>query len=127
MSVEKQTALYCRVAHRDDVRMQEQVQKLRAIADKEGLDNLRVYRDNGVSGLTLERPGMLDLIRDARAGQIDAVVVCDNSRVARNFIEFARFLSILDHYDVRFICPDFDAESAVDWAVSDYRAYRQKK
>jgi DNA invertase Pin-like site-specific DNA recombinase len=43
-----------------------------------------VYDDHGTSGLTLERPALRRLIRDARAGKFQVLVGCDIDRLTRS-------------------------------------------
>lgn len=64
-----------------------------------------VYSDLGKSGLSAEkRPGFLQMIEDAKAGNIDVILVKSISRFARNCLEAQQYVHILKEYgvEVRF-------------------------
>ena len=82
-------AIYCRVST-DDQRERETIQLQRdhaqKYADLHGIEIVRFYEDDGVSGkLALEeRPSGQRLLRDAQAGQFDTVLVFKLDRLARS-------------------------------------------
>ncbi len=53
----KITAIYCRVACKDDDVIFSQERYLRDYARKQGFKNIYVYADNGCNGLDFNRPG----------------------------------------------------------------------
>ncbi|WP_047758094.1 recombinase family protein [Geobacillus sp. ZGt-1] len=53
---------------------------------KAGTDQVLIYTDEGYSGEFLERPGLERLRNDVRKGLIDAVIVYDPDRLARNLM-----------------------------------------
>ncbi|MET3791810.1 recombinase family protein [Aquamicrobium terrae] len=61
------------------------------------------YDDGGISGGTLERPGLKRLLRDVEAGLINVVVVYKIDRLSRSLMDFARLVSIFDQNDVTFV------------------------
>lgn len=85
------TALYARVSSERQARegtIESQLEALRAFVTQQGwsVDPDREFVDNGISGMTLERPA-LDRLRDAiAAGQIQRVVVLSSDRLSRHFI-----------------------------------------
>src|SRR5215218_8051332 len=98
-------ALYVRVSTNQQAQAQtieQQLERLQAHAIAQGWDaaQARVYRDEGQSGASLNRPG-LDRLRDAvRLGELDHILVTEPDRLARNYVhqmilldEFARGLS----------------------------------
>ena len=55
-----------------------------------------IFRDDGYSGATLNRPG-LDRLRDAaRAGEVTQVLVTDPDRLARNYVKLMVLLEELE-------------------------------
>ena len=54
---QENTALYIRVAAKDDFSVEKQISALRRYADENGYQGVSVYVDNGFSGLTTDRPG----------------------------------------------------------------------
>ena len=85
------TVVYVRVSTSRQAQAQtieQQLDRLRSHlhACGEELASETIFRDNGYSGATLNRPG-LDRLRDAvRAGEVERVLVTDPDRLARNFI-----------------------------------------
>ena len=60
-----------------------------AYAKRNGHEIFRVYADEGISGTSLKRRDEFNrLMRDARCGLFQAVVVKDISRLARNTVDF---------------------------------------
>jgi len=61
------------------------------------------YNDGGVSGGTLERPGLQRLIDDIKAGKIDIIVVYKIDRLTRSLADFARLVEVFDAHNVTFV------------------------
>jgi DNA invertase Pin-like site-specific DNA recombinase len=106
------TAFYCRVAHADADAMEQQENALVSFAEVSDYGSYTrfgktgehlFYRDNGESGLTLDRPEMNRLMSDIRAGRINTVIVKDTSRIARNFLLIGEWLGFLKEHDVKLI------------------------
>lgn len=47
-------------------------------------DDIRVYQDVGISGMTMDRPGLQTLLRDMNEHQFDTLFSTDLSRLSRN-------------------------------------------
>jgi site-specific DNA recombinase len=55
-------------------------------AQGEALQSEQIFRDDGYSGATLNRPG-LDRLRDAvRSAEVDRVLITTPDRLARNYV-----------------------------------------
>ena len=63
----------------------------------------KVYDDGGISGGTLKRPAIQDLLCDIKAGQIDTVVVYKVDRLTRSLADFSKLIELFDLHDVSFI------------------------
>lgn len=73
----------------------------------------KIYRDNGYSGTSFERPGWLKLMEDIRKGIIQCIVVKDLSRLGRNYIETGNYLEMIFPFmGVRFISVNDSYDSA---------------
>ncbi|HLZ72755.1 MAG TPA: recombinase family protein [Dehalococcoidia bacterium] len=95
-------ALYARVSTLDQARAQtidQHLDRLRAHATAQGwpVSDVHIFRDDGHSGASLNRPG-LDGLRDAaRRGDIDRVLITEPERLARNYVHQMIVLDELEH------------------------------
>jgi site-specific DNA recombinase len=84
-------AIYARVSTQRQIQVQtieQQLERLRAYVQQQGWELLErhVFRDDGFSGATLNRPA-LDQLRDqAAAGEVDRVVITAPDRLTRNYV-----------------------------------------
>ena len=63
----------------------------------------KAYDDGGISGGTMERPGLKQLLADIAAGQIDVVVVYKVDRLTRSLMDFSRIIEAFDKAGVSFV------------------------
>ena len=75
-----------------------------------GYEIAAVFRDKG-SGISLERPGLQALIREANAGLIDAVLVRGLDRLTRNQLLFSQLDEMFRNADVRILSPFENADA----------------
>ncbi|MCA0271748.1 MAG: recombinase family protein [Proteobacteria bacterium] len=61
------------------------------------------YDDGGISGGTLERPAMQQLLADVDAGQVDQIVVYKIDRLTRSLADFAKIVERLDRAGAAFV------------------------
>jgi DNA invertase Pin-like site-specific DNA recombinase len=61
------------------------------------------YDDGGVSGGTLERPGLQALLTDIEAGKVNVVVTYKVDRLTRSLTDFARLVEVFDAHGVSFV------------------------
>lgn len=61
------------------------------------------YDDGGVSGGTLERPGLKRLLSDIEDGLVDVVVVYKIDRLSRSLMDFAKLVEVFDRNEVTFV------------------------
>jgi DNA invertase Pin-like site-specific DNA recombinase len=61
------------------------------------------YDDGGVSGGTMERPGLKQLLNDILAGKVDTVVVYKVDRLTRSLTDFAKIIEIFDSHTTSFV------------------------
>lgn len=92
--------IYTRLS-RDDERMGESVsienqkEMLNRYVREQGWSLVSTYVDDGVSGTTFDRPGLNEMISDARKGKINLVVVKDLGRFGRDYIETGRYIDVI--------------------------------
>ena len=69
-----------------------------------GYSNLIIYSDDGVSGVTMNRPGFNAMMSELELGHAAAVFVKDMSRLGRNYIEVGRLMEeFFPQHDIRLI------------------------
>jgi site-specific DNA recombinase len=61
------------------------------------------YDDGGVSGATMDRPALQQLLGDLTAGRVDTVVVYKIDRLTRSLADFAKIVEILDARGASFV------------------------
>ena len=61
------------------------------------------YDDGGVSGGTLERPGLKRLMQDVDDGLVDVIVVYKIDRLSRSLADFAKLVEVFDRNGVTFV------------------------
>ena len=61
------------------------------------------YDDGGVSGGTLERPGLKHLMQDVEDGLVDVIVVYKIDRLSRSLADFAKLVEVFDRNGVTFV------------------------
>lgn len=61
------------------------------------------YDDGGISGGTLERPGLKKLLADIEDGLIDVVVVYKIDRLSRSLMDFSKLVEVFDRNGVTFV------------------------
>jgi DNA invertase Pin-like site-specific DNA recombinase len=61
------------------------------------------YDDGGISGGTLERPGLKQLLADIEDGLVDVVVVYKIDRLSRSLMDFSKLVEVFDRNDVTFV------------------------
>jgi len=85
------------------------------LAEREGYEVYQVYEDGGYSGMTTDRPGLQELVTAAEARAFDAVIVWDQSRFGRDFIDVELNLRRLQRLGIAFLAvhgPAGDDETA---------------
>lgn len=61
------------------------------------------YDDGGLSGASLERPALQQLLDAVRNGQIDIIVVYKVDRLTRSLADFAKLVELFDQHGVSFV------------------------
>jgi site-specific DNA recombinase len=61
------------------------------------------YDDGGISGATMERPALKQLLADVAAGRVDVIVVYKVDRLTRSLSDFAKIVDVFDKYSVSFV------------------------
>jgi DNA invertase Pin-like site-specific DNA recombinase len=97
----KRAVLYSRISTGDQ-HLETQLLDLRQMARERGLEIVREYSDV-ISGAKSKRPGLDQLMSDARRHRFDVVLVAAFDRIARNVRHFLEVLDELNHLNIQFI------------------------
>jgi DNA invertase Pin-like site-specific DNA recombinase len=97
----KRAALYLRVSTVDQ-HPETQGYDLRQMAAQRGYEIVQEYTDR-LSGAKARRPGLDDMMRDARRGRFDVVLVWACDRIARSTRHFLEVLDELNRLEVEFV------------------------
>ena len=97
----KTVALYLRVSSVDQ-HPETQLYDLRAMAQQRGFQIVAEYTDR-ISGTKARRPGLDDLLRDARRGRFQVVLVWASDRIARSVRHFLEVLDELNLLNIEFV------------------------
>ncbi len=97
----KRAALYTRVSTGDQ-HLQTQVLDLEAMAAQRGLEIVARYSDV-ISGARARRPGLDLMMRDARHGRFDVVLIQAFDRLARSVRHFLETVDELNRLNIEFI------------------------
>ncbi len=97
----KRAALYMRVSTIDQ-HPETQLYDLRSLAIQRGLEVVQEYTDK-ISGVKARRPGLDQLMADARRRRFDVVIVWAFDHMARSVRHLLETLDDLNHQSIEFI------------------------
>lgn len=127
--VEKWAALYVRLSRDDDNEgdsnsIAHQIEILTKYVAAHGITNYKIYKDDGYSGTSFNRPGFQEMLADIESGLVSMVVVKDMSRFGRNYLEVGLYTEIrFPEMGVRFVAVNdgVDSENQQD---NDFTPFR---
>lgn len=61
------------------------------------------YDDGGISGGTMKRPGLQQLLQDVQNGKVDIIVVYKVDRLSRSLGDFGQMIELFDKHNVSFV------------------------
>ncbi len=83
------------------------------VAKEKGYTNLVHFLDDGISGVTMDRPGFVEMIQQLEQGRAAAVFVKDLSRLGRNYIEVGRLTEeFFPEHDIRLVAVSDNIDTA---------------
>ena len=86
---------------------------LTKVAKEKGYTNLVHFLDDGISGVTMDRPGFNDMMEQLAAGKAAAVFVKDLSPLGRNYIEVGRLTEeFFPEHDIRLVAVSDNIDTA---------------
>ena len=98
--------------------------RLAEFAQQRRLDVLWTIADEGVSGTTMRRDGMQQVLELVRARRVEAVVVTKADRISRNVRDLLNLSATLEQHGVALLTADeqFDTTTPLGKAMSAMRA-----
>jgi DNA invertase Pin-like site-specific DNA recombinase len=97
----KRAILYMRVSTVDQ-HPESQLHDLRELARQRGYEIVHEFTDR-ISGTKAKRPGLDELMRDARRGRFEVVLVWASDRLARSVRHFLEVLDEFNHLNIEFV------------------------
>lgn len=122
------TALYARLSQEDALdgesnSIANQKKILLKYATDNGFPNPTFFIDDGVSGVTFDRPGWNEMICLAEAGKVKTVIVKDMSRMGRDYLKVGYYTeSFFAEHDIRYIAINDGVDS--DKGDNDFTPFR---
>ena len=113
----KWAALYVRLSRDDDNEgdsnsIAHQVEILKKYAKDHNITQYKIYKDDGYSGTSFNRPGFQEMLSDIENGLVSMVIVKDMSRFGRNYLEVGMYTEIrFPEFNVRFIAVNDGVDS----------------
>lgn len=95
-------AIYCRVSTLDQ-HPETQLLDLRQLATQRGFEVVKTYVDHGVSGTRARRPGLDQMLDDARRARFDVLLVWSCDRIARSTRHLLEVLDELTRLQIQFV------------------------
>ena len=83
-----------------------QEQSCKAYISSQAFNNweyTKTYSDGGISGGTMERPGLQEMLSDIAKGIINTVVVYKVDRLSRSILDFHNMMKYFDKYNCNFV------------------------
>ena len=102
---ENAAASYARSAVYDEDSIKAQHQANRNTATEKDIPVIREYQDNGVSGLSSDRPGFQEMMADALSEEklFDTIIVQDVAKLSRNPSDFILYPKQLEEAGVSLL------------------------
>ena len=97
----RRAAIYLRVSTLDQ-HPETQLYDLQHLAQQRQFEIVGMYEDR-ISGAKARRPGLDQLMKDARGGQFGVVLVWASDRLARSVKHFLEVLDELNHLNIEFV------------------------
>ena len=117
MTKTKITPLYERLSRDDELNgesnsISNQKSMLEDYARRNGFPNPTHFTDDGISGTRFDRPGFTAMMEEVEAGNVEAIIIKDMSRLGRDYLKVGQVMEILRQRCVRLIAINDGVDSA---------------
>src|SRR5574344_2613031 len=83
------------------------------VSQQAGWNLIEICEDDGYSGTDFNRPGIRQILDDAKSGKINLILCKDLSRFGRNYIEVGQYIDyIFPSFNIRFIALNDNVDTA---------------
>jgi len=126
---EVRAAIYCRLSKDDESEgdsssIQTQRAMLEHYCAQQGWEVVAVYQDDGFTGLNMNRPDLIRMLKAIERKQIDVVLTKDLSRLGRNYIQTGQLIEeFFPKNSVRYIAVNDSVDTDMD-SVYDMTPFR---
>ncbi len=94
-------------------------------ARRNGFPRPTHFTDDGISGTRFDRPGFKAMMAEVEAGNVEAIIVKDMSRLGRNYLQVGFYTEMLfPQKGVRFIAVNDNVDSANGGMDNDFTPLR---
>jgi len=103
----KRVGIYVRVSAQQQVDRESlsvQDSRMHAFAEGKGWQVAKVFTDAGFSAKNTRRPALQQMLRRAKRGKLDVVLVSKVDRISRNLSDLLRLIEDLRRWNVDFVC-----------------------
>ena len=128
IETETRAAIYCRLSKDDLVRdgdsssIQTQRTKLQQYCDEHGWKVAGIFQDDGYTGLTMDRPGLTQLLEAVERHEIDVLLTKDQSRLSRDYLHAGHLMEVFfPKNGVRYIAVDDNTDTDKENDIAAFR------
>lgn len=114
----KRVAIYCRVSTVEQAQegysIDSQYQNIKEYCEREGHEIYKLYEDRGISGKNIiNRPGIKQLLEDAKDNKFDLVLSWKLNRVSRKLLDILNIVEFLNKNNIAFrsLTESFETET----------------
>jgi site-specific DNA recombinase len=103
----KRCGIYVRVSTEKQVdreSLSAQERQMLAYAEGKGWQVAKVFTDAGLSAKDTRRPALQEMLRSAKHGQLDVILVSKVDRISRNLGDLLQLIEDLRRWNVDFVC-----------------------
>ena len=120
--------LYQRLSREDGDKIEsESIQNQRRIleeyAERNGFTPYINVHDDGYSGTNWNRPGWQEVMEKVEAGEVNAIIAKDSTRIARDYVRMGLLRETLQSKNVRLICVNDGYDSSIN-GDDDFTPFR---
>lgn len=98
-----------------DNSIKNQINHIEDYCNRYDLELVKIFSDNGISGMKKNRDGLMDLFNSLKKEKIDCLVVYSLSRLGRKLTDVIEFVNTLSNNGIKFISlkENFNTEEVV--------------